>query len=170
MNEDTTTDFVPPTIDEDIDTVRRTHDFDLGDAPYQPEVLSVARAAERLADEVERLRGHDVATLTRIEAVLVEANPFVPSCDASPVLDQTYDGLPVPFTSALFDIYERIDHERCQRCDEPVGFVLAYWEGQVPEERMEWRTTALARVDGGPVRVLCEECAPYVPTEPEVSR
>ena len=52
----TTTKYQAPSIDEDIEEVRRPHDFDSGDAPYQPEVLAVARAAERLADEVERLR------------------------------------------------------------------------------------------------------------------
>src|SRR5918997_3219292 len=30
----------------DLEEVRRPHDFDSGDAPYQPEVLAVARAAE----------------------------------------------------------------------------------------------------------------------------
>jgi hypothetical protein len=42
-------------ISDDIDIVRRTHDFDMPTATYQPEVLNVARAAERLADETERL-------------------------------------------------------------------------------------------------------------------
>ena len=46
-----------PSIDDDLAEVHRAHDFDSPDAPYQPEVLAMARAAERLADEVERLRG-----------------------------------------------------------------------------------------------------------------
>ena len=46
-----------PSIDDDLAEVHRAHDFDSPDAPYQPEVSAMARAAERLADEVERLRG-----------------------------------------------------------------------------------------------------------------
>lgn len=46
----------PDPVADAIEVVRQPHDFDCADAPYQPEVLAVARAAERLADEVERLR------------------------------------------------------------------------------------------------------------------
>lgn len=54
---DPTRDFI---VDVDIEEVRRAHDFDSPNAPYQPEVLALARAAERLADEVERLRAEVV--------------------------------------------------------------------------------------------------------------
>jgi hypothetical protein len=49
-------------IAEDIRIVRSAHDFDSGNAPYWPEVLYVARAAERLANEVDRLNGLLAAT------------------------------------------------------------------------------------------------------------
>jgi hypothetical protein len=53
-------------IDDDIAEVRRAHAFDGADAPYQPEFLTVARAAERLADEVERLRDALTAPLLEL--------------------------------------------------------------------------------------------------------
>jgi hypothetical protein len=54
-------------VDEDLATVRSAHDFDSGTAPYQPEVLHVARAAERLADEVDRLRAAMASAQTDTE-------------------------------------------------------------------------------------------------------
>lgn len=59
------TQAVRPTIMDDLALVRAPHNFDMGDAPYQPEALAVARAAERLADEVERLRSELLAVQLR---------------------------------------------------------------------------------------------------------
>lgn len=56
-------------VDEAIETVRQPHDFDGPDAPYNPEVLAVARAAERLADEVDRLRARIAAALELCDVV-----------------------------------------------------------------------------------------------------
>lgn len=56
-----------------IETVRRPHDFDGPDAPYNPEVLAVARAAERLTDEVERLQARINAAL-ELCAVVSDVN------------------------------------------------------------------------------------------------
>ncbi len=54
-----TTDTEHNQVAEDIDTVRAQHEFDSGAAPYQPEVHAVARAAERLADEVQAWDRHE---------------------------------------------------------------------------------------------------------------
>lgn len=39
---------------DDLEEVFRSHDFDTPDAPYNPEVLAFARAAERVAQELSR--------------------------------------------------------------------------------------------------------------------
>lgn len=64
-------------LDNAIETVRQPHDFDGPDAPYNPEVLAVARAAERLADEVDRLRARIAAALELCEVADVNGVPHV---------------------------------------------------------------------------------------------
>lgn len=102
-------------------------------------------------------------TLTRIEAVLIEHDPF-PSA-TEPVLDQCYRDLPAAFTDALVGLLEDLASARCWRCDTAVGYVDGY---QGSED--SWQPTGLARAADGPVVALCEDCAPYAPTEPEASR
>lgn len=48
--------MVPPPddVDADVELVLQEHEFDLPDAAYQPEVLTFARAAERVARELRR--------------------------------------------------------------------------------------------------------------------
>jgi hypothetical protein len=52
-----------PTLMEDVEEILRAHDFDGPDAPYQPELLAFARAAERVALALKALR--DRAERTR---------------------------------------------------------------------------------------------------------
>ncbi len=42
-------------IAEDLEAIRRPHDFDSADARHQPEVLLFARAAERVATELQKV-------------------------------------------------------------------------------------------------------------------
>lgn len=82
-------------------------------------------------------------------------------------LDPRLEDLPPEFVEALSDLFKHKDGVRCARCETPTAYVL---ELRGDFERLEWRPTGLARIEGGPVVVLCEDCTPYVPTEPEVSR
>lgn len=61
-----------PTMADDLAEVRRAHDFDSANAPYQPEVLAFARAAQRIAAELERLRGEAVQPSAEGRADLVD--------------------------------------------------------------------------------------------------
>lgn len=113
-------------------------------------------------------------TTIHIESVFVESAPFPAAVEPYPflgaielILDELPHDLPREFVDALLDLHKRMDNTQCWRCEEPTGYVLVYREGRFPEERVEWRPTCLARADGGPVAVLCEECAPQVPADPE---
>lgn len=44
-----------PDLAADVAEVLRAHDFDGPDAPYNPELLTFARAAERVAEELQRV-------------------------------------------------------------------------------------------------------------------
>lgn len=51
-----TTEIYPvPSITDDLDEIRRPHDFDCAHAQHQPEVLFFARAAERVAAALSRV-------------------------------------------------------------------------------------------------------------------
>lgn len=54
MNQ-TTEVYQTPSIAEDLEEIRRPHDFDSAYAQHQPEVLLFARAAERVAAELHKL-------------------------------------------------------------------------------------------------------------------
>jgi hypothetical protein len=98
--------------------------------------------------------------LTHIEAVFIEADPY--SSRAEPgVVDSPYSDLPEAFLDALAELYVNRDSVTCWRCNEMTGYVLA--EQPSGFEGVEWRPTGLAREVDGPVAVLCEECAPYIP-------
>lgn len=60
---------LPDDVAEALAEVQRSHDFDCGSAPYQPEVLHFARAAERLAEYIQRrpaAPADDEATIERM--------------------------------------------------------------------------------------------------------
>lgn len=102
-------------------------------------------------------------TLTHIEVVFCESAPFV-SAFQQVLVAEEYADLPAPFLEALAALHRSVDYMTCA-CGDPIGFVLVYRPVTVgPEEIVEWKPTALAREDGGPVVVLCEDCAPYIPT------
>lgn len=86
------------TIRDDIDAVRQSHDFDMGTAPYRPEVLIVARAAERPADEVERLAAQLAEIAKRLtECAVPDAYSGMNLCPCS------YGGTwPCPMTEAAW--------------------------------------------------------------------
>ena len=44
-----------PSIADDLEEIRRPHDFDSAYAQHQPEVLLFARAAERVAAEIQKM-------------------------------------------------------------------------------------------------------------------
>jgi hypothetical protein len=97
-----------------------------------------------------------------IEAVFIEDNP-VQGPGGSDLRVQYY-ALPGPVFAALVDLTTNVDNVRCWNCGDPTGFVLTEaWHGG---DGVTWRPTGLAREGDGPVAVLCEQCAPYVPTEP----
>lgn len=101
-----------------------------------------------------------MTTLTRIEAVFIESDPYSSRVEPG-VIDSQYATLPDEFQEALADLYCRQDAVTCWRCNEMTGYVIA--EQPSGFERLEWRPTGLAREVGAPVAVLCEECTPYIP-------
>jgi hypothetical protein len=101
-----------------------------------------------------------MTTLLRLESVFIETDPFSSRVEAG-VVDDLYATLPRPFLDALYDLYDRRDSATCWRCDDMTGYVLA--ETPSGFERLEWHPTGLAREVDGPVAVLCENCAPYIP-------
>lgn len=101
--------------------------------------------------------------LTTIHSVMFEADPYI-SVLGQPTLNPEYAELPAQWRDALWDLLNRPDSVRCWRCDAPAGYVLR----EQPDgfERIEWTPTGIAAEDDGPVAVLCEGCAPYIPEPP----
>jgi hypothetical protein len=99
-------------------------------------------------------------SLTRIEAVFIESNPFSSSVEPG-VIDSEYALLPAEFLEMLAELYCRRDDVACWLCREMVGYVLI--EQPNGFEHLEWRPASIAREVGGHVAVLCEPCAPFVP-------
>lgn len=111
----------------------------------------------------------DDVRLERMESVYFEEPPWAVG---SEIVDgQLYDkdvlvdaalALPDEFRARLNEIYRRPDDIRCWSCRDGVGFMLRERNGH---DVLEWVPTGLARVVSEPVAVLCESCAPFVPTK-----
>lgn len=98
-----------------------------------------------------------------VEYVYLENAPHTDEYGGPEPVDE-YAMLPQPFLDALAHLLAHVDSVSCWRCGEPAGYVLAE-RGDF--EVVAWRTSALAREDNGPVAVLCDDCAPYVPAGPQ---
>ncbi|WP_190824719.1 hypothetical protein [Saccharopolyspora pogona] len=100
------------------------------------------------------------STLTQVQYVFIESNPY-----DSALGDPEYASLPEQWQATLHELLSQPDSVRCWRCDAPAGYVLREQPSGV--ERIEWVPIGLACEGDGPIAVLCEDCTPYVPEQPE---
>lgn len=105
--------------------------------------------------------------LNTIEYVHFEDAPYVECNAASAEIAPEYTSLPTPFLAALRVILAETDETVCQNCEGGVGWVLM--EDSEGFERLIWRITSLARENSGPIVMLCDDCAPFVPAPREMT-
>lgn len=75
------------------------------------------------------------------------------------------DQLPQPWFDALAELLEDIDRAKCAECRHAVGYVV-HDDDESRRPSTPWVPTRLVREGAGPVVLMCEDCAPYVPAPP----
>jgi hypothetical protein len=101
------------------------------------------------------------AIVHSIEYVAIELAPLESEDRYIP----EYYCLPYVWAAALDEVVDAVDSATCSNCNEGLGYLLHEDDDEPRRSGVRWHAVWLAREDGGQVQMLCEDCAPYVPTK-----